>query len=177
LFQHRAKQFGVPLSHLDTHMGALVSRPDLPEVFVQVGIEFDLPVLFLRTVDADTPAAFPVLNAARAQWLPQLEQRGFPVLDHLLQFYDGANHEERRARHVDALRSLQPGVSELIVHCGIDNDELRAITNSASRRDGDRRIFMEPEIRALIQECGIELTNWKQLRREVRSGFQPRSRP
>jgi predicted glycoside hydrolase/deacetylase ChbG (UPF0249 family) len=160
----RAKQFGVPLSHLDTHMGALVSRSDLLEVYVQLGLETDLPVLFLRKLDRAGSLAYPHLAVGRSKFLPQLDERKLPVLDSLLQFYDGDSHEQRRARYVDALRSLQPGVTELIVHCGIDNEELRAITNSSSRRDGDRRIFTEPEIRDLIREQGVELISWRQFR-------------
>ena len=45
------------------------------------------------------------------------------------------------------------------------DDELRAITSSAERRDGDRRIFMEPAIANLIESLDIEVVTWKQARR------------
>jgi predicted glycoside hydrolase/deacetylase ChbG (UPF0249 family) len=160
----RARRFGVPLSHLDTHMGALVSRPDLLEVYVELGLEYDLPVLFLRELNAESAGAYPVLAAGRARLQPLLEERRLPMLDTLLQFYDGTTHEQRRERYLNALRDLPAGVTQLIVHCGYDDEELRAITGSAPRRDGDRRIFTEPAVRDLLEEGGVELTSWKKLR-------------
>ncbi len=159
----RARQFGVPLSHLDTHMGAVVSRPDLVAVYVQLGLEYDLPVLFLRRPD-ETVSRIPGLAERFDAVLAELDQRGFPVLDRLEQFYGGSSHAERRQKYVDTLRSLRPGVTQIIIHCGYDNAELQAITSSSSRRDGDRRIFTEPEMAALIEEEGIDVVGWKQLR-------------
>ena len=64
--------------------------------------------------------------------------------------------------YLKELRSLKPGVSELIIHCGVDNAELRAITNSAPNRNGDRVIFTDPEVKAEIEKLGIEVITWKQ---------------
>jgi predicted glycoside hydrolase/deacetylase ChbG (UPF0249 family) len=160
----RARKFGVPLSHLDTHMGALVSRPDLLDVYVNLGIENDLPVMFMRKLDIGVVLAYPALAEKHTARLSQLDQKKLPAIDRLLQFYDGDSHEQRRARYIDAIRSLKPGVTELIIHCGFDNEELRGITNSSPRRDGDRRIFTEPEIRDLLRELDVEVISWKQLR-------------
>ncbi len=166
----RAKALGIPLSHLDTHMGALVSRADLVEVYVELGLEYDLPVLFLRHVDSPEVQQYPGLKERGKPLLAALDQRRFPVLDGLAQFYGGDTHDQRRHNYMETIRNLPPGVSELIIHCGIDNDELRGVTNSSSRRDGDRRIFTDPEIANLIREQGIELINWKQFRELTRGG-------
>lgn len=160
----RAKEFGVPLTHLDPHMGAVVSRPDLALVYVNLGIEYDLPVLFLKEIDEQTRRQYSLFSAGAALLTKQLEQHGLPVLDRLSQFYDGDSHEERRETYVKCLQDLEPGVSELIIHCGYADDELRAITKSAERRDGDRRIFTEPAIAALIKSLDIQVVTWKQVR-------------
>lgn len=159
----RARRFGVPLSHLDTHMGAVVCRPDLVEVYVKLGIEYDLPILFLRA-DPATVREYPALADRGKELLEMLDRHRLPVLDRLVQFYEGDTHEERRARYLDALGKLQPGVSQLIVHCAFDNAELRAITSSAPRRDSDRRVFTDPEVIDQIKRLGIEVITWRQFR-------------
>jgi hypothetical protein len=160
----RARQFGVPITHLDTHMGALVSRADLLEIYVRLGLEFDLPVLFLRRPDERTAQAYPALAERAAELSQALERQRLPVLDSLSQFYGGTTHEMRKANYLEALRNLQPGVSELIIHCGFDNEELRAITNSSANRDGDRRIFTDPEVMAELRRLDITVISWKQFR-------------
>jgi predicted glycoside hydrolase/deacetylase ChbG (UPF0249 family) len=160
----RAKQFGVPLSHIDTHMGAVVCRPDLMEIYVKLGVEYDLPVLFLRA-DPATVREYPALAERGKALLDLLDQHHLPVLDRIVQFYEGDTHAERRERYLEALGKLKPGVSQLIIHCGFDNPELRAITSSAPRRDSDRRVFTDPEVIAEIKRLGIEVITWKQFRR------------
>jgi predicted glycoside hydrolase/deacetylase ChbG (UPF0249 family) len=160
----KAKQLGIPVSHLDTHMGALVSRPDLVEAYVKVGLEYDLPVMFVRRFDAATLLAYPALRDAGPKLAAQLDEASMPLLTSLLQFYDGEGLELRKQKYVQAIENLQPGVTQLIIHCGIADAELNAITHSASRRDSDYRIFTDPEIAKRIQEQGIQLIDWKQFR-------------
>ena len=160
----RALQFEVPVTHLDTHMGALVSRPDLVEVYVNLGIEYNLPVLFIRNADKDgrTAKEYPALAEKAAELTLALDAKKLPVLDALSQFYGGTTHEMRKQSYLKALRELKPGVSEIIIHCGVDNQELQAITNSSANRDGDRRIFTDPEVIEEIKKLGIEIITWKQ---------------
>jgi hypothetical protein len=96
--------------------------------------------------------------------IERLSAGRLPMLDRIGQFYDPEPHEERQRLYTDFLRDLPLGVSELIIHCGYDNEELRAITSSAARRDSDRRIFCDPATAALVKELDIDVITWKQFR-------------
>ena len=160
----KSLEYGVPLSHLDTHMGAVISRPDLLEIYVNLGIEYDLPVMWVRSFDEAVAKEYPALAERGEDLLKVIDKQGLPVLNGIGQFYGGETHEERVGNYRQFLQGLQPGVTQLIIHCGYDNEELQHITTSASRRDGDRRIFMDPEIMGEIEELGIQVINWKQFR-------------
>ena len=56
------------VTHLDTHMGAVVSRPDLVVIYVKLGLEFNLPVFFLRDLGGEVPD-----EAIRARGLQLME--------------------------------------------------------------------------------------------------------
>lgn len=168
----RARHFEVPVTHLDTHMGALVSRPDLVEVYVNLGIEYNLPVLFIRHADKDPKAAkeYPALAEKTPELSLALDAKRLPILDSLAQFYGGTTQEERKESYLKSLRELKPGVTEIIIHCGIDNEELQAITNSSANRDGDRRIFTDPTVMDEIKKLGIEVITWKQFHEMAAKG-------
>jgi predicted glycoside hydrolase/deacetylase ChbG (UPF0249 family) len=165
----RAKQFSIPLTHLDTHMGSVLARPDLVEIYVRLGVEYDLPVLFLQAVDQELANEYPALAARAEKLLHVLREHNLPLLDQMAQLYGEEPNRTRREAYLETLRNLKPGVSQLIVHCGYDDAELNAITSSAPRRDEDRRVFSDPEVIRFIKEQGIQVIGWKQFREMSKS--------
>jgi chitin disaccharide deacetylase len=158
----RALNFGVPLTHLDTHMGAVVSRPDLVEVYVKLGIEFDLPVFFLRNLGREIPDE--AVRTRAMQLIEKLEDHGLPVLDSMTQLYTNGSFAEKKAQYLQAITDSEPGVQYLILHCGYDDDELRAITNSSKLRDTDRRVVTDADFIEAVKQTGVEVVTWKQAR-------------
>ncbi len=73
----RAIAFGVPLSHLDTHMGAVMARPDLVEVYVALGLEYNLPVLFMSQMDEPMRKEYPALADRFDSALIKLKSNSF----------------------------------------------------------------------------------------------------
>jgi hypothetical protein len=167
----RALDFGVPLTHLDTHMGALVSRPDLVEVYVKLGIEFDLPIFFLKNLGREVRDEAVRTRAMRL--IEKLEERGLPVLDFLTQLYTNGSFAEKKAQYLQAIADSEPGVQYLIIHCGYDDDELRAITGSSKLRDTDRRVMTDAGFIEAVKHTGVEVVTWKQVRQMHRRHLKP----
>ncbi|HEV8070221.1 MAG TPA: polysaccharide deacetylase family protein [Planctomycetaceae bacterium] len=161
----RAKAFGVRLSHLDTHMGTLLDRADLLELYINLGIAYNLPVMFTRQASLPAfQAKYPALRGHDRQLLEMLDSHRLPVLSSVLMMYDDGDHAARTRNYLKAFARLPAGVSELIVHCGIDNAELEAITDSAKLRDSDRRFVTDPQTKAELTRMGFTLTNWGEFR-------------
>ncbi len=159
----RAIDFGVPVTHLDTHMGAVVSRPDLIEVYVRLGIEFNVPVFFMRNFDE--AGTLPKDVRARAEGLVKLlDEHHLPVLDTMTQYYSGESYDAKKQMYLKAIEDTKPGVRYLIIHCGYNNEELQAITTSSLIRDNDRRVFTDPAVIDAVKKSGVEVVTWKQVR-------------
>lgn len=159
----RALQFGVKPTHLDTHMGTLYTRKDFFEVYVKLGKEFGLPVMAMRP----GPEVLEYLKKDKspidAQTLSKVEADGLPVLDFLVTGVPGKDFAEREKSYHELLRNLKPGVTMLIVHLGLDTEELKATTGSWNQRFGDFQSFTDPATMKLIKDLGIKLVTWREL--------------
>jgi predicted glycoside hydrolase/deacetylase ChbG (UPF0249 family) len=174
----RARTFGVPLSHLDTHMGTLLARPDLLELYVNLGIEYKLPILFSRDADTEAMAQrWPALRGRGSRLLEALDRNRLPVLTKILMFYEEGQHAQRERRYLEAIGALPEGVSQLIVHCGVSDVELNAITDSAPLRDSDRRFVTDPNVKAKLEAMRIKLVGWRQFHEMTRSGAAENAGP
>ena len=159
----RALAFGIKPTHLDTHMGTLYTRKDFFEVYAKLGKEYGLPIMAMRPTPEAMDFAKKDGSPITAEMLIKLEQDGFPVLDYLVTGVTGKTFAERKKAYHELLRNLKPGVTMLIVHLGMDNDELKATTGSWQQRHADFLSFTDPETKKLMDELGIKTTTWRAL--------------
>jgi predicted glycoside hydrolase/deacetylase ChbG (UPF0249 family) len=153
----RAKSMGIPLSHLDTHMGTLLGSQPLIDLYRKVAQDYRLPIPLNRApanLKLDSPRPAETLVDAVVQITP-----GVPA-DRWLQTYE------------DILRPLGPGVYELIVHLAFDDDEMRGATANhpdwgAAWRQHDIDMVKSPEFRQFLHDQGFVLLGWKDLSRAI----------
>ncbi len=148
----RAILWGFDVTHLDSHMGTLQLRPEFFDVYLDLAVEFDLP---LRLSGASTQqfVGFPFRELAA--------EEGIVSPDHLV-VYPGVG---ARAAMTDALADLRPGVTELFAHPATDHAELRSLAPDWDQRVDDHRLLTEVEsLDAALDQAGVQLIGWRELR-------------
>ena len=148
----RARSMGIPLSHLDTHMGALLGTPELIQVYRKVAQEYYLPIPLKRAKNSDQLR----LTASES------------LVDAVLQITPGVPPDQWLKTYENILQPLGPGVYELIVHLAYDDDEMRGATANhpdwgAAWRQHDLDMVKSPEFRQFLKDQGFVLVAWKDL--------------
>ena len=109
----RAILWGFDLSHLSSHLQALCLRPELFDVYLELAVEFRLPISLPHS---DLDLGFPAHDLAADEHIL--------TADHVVAAPFG--HEARPVLD-RALRDLKPGVTEFLVRPAIDTPEIRAV--------------------------------------------------
>lgn len=157
----KALELGIKPTHIDSHMGTLFVRPDYFQVYIKLAKEYGIPPLVVEYRPELALQLGEELAGALRVLAEQMRATGFPVLDYIIPDV-GGTFETKKKRYEQALRNLKPGVTEMIVHLGYADEELRGITNSAPMRQLDYEFFTAESTRKLIDELGIKLIGWKE---------------
>jgi predicted glycoside hydrolase/deacetylase ChbG (UPF0249 family) len=156
---------GVDATHIDTHMYALV-HPKFLSIYTRLAQEYRLPLMILRLDEAGWRALGFEAEAAAltAHQMADLEAQGFPLLDNLIGL-PFKEHGNRLKIAKDAIDSLLPGLTHLIIHPAQDTPELRAATPTTWRyRVDDYHAFMSEELQYHIARSGVQVIGYRALR-------------
>lgn len=152
----RAILWGFGPSHLSSHLDALCRRPELFDVYLDLAVDFDLPI---SLPDPSVDLGFPARDRAR--------EEGILSPDRVI----GARPGRAAQAVIDrALRDLQPGVTEIRVRPAADTPEIRAITGRWTSMVSDAHLVTDDwAFRAALQRSGAELIGYRPLRDAQRS--------
>jgi chitin disaccharide deacetylase len=152
----RAIFWGFDVSHLDSHMGTLQLRADFFDVYLELAVDFQLP-LRMAAASGERAVGFPYRRLAA--------EEGVVFPDHLVNAPVGARRRIERL-----LFELRPGVTEVYLHPAIDTDELRASHPDWSGRVEDHAyLCTDPSLPDLIERSGATLLGYRELRELQRS--------
>ena len=155
----RAHRMGIHPTHLDSHQYRLIdSGKELFETFLRVAHDYKLPVFVTRDWFADHLYLESSLTPTDI------------VLDHTITISPTVPPEKWTDFYRTALKNLQPGVTEFVIHLAFADDEMKAATLErdtwgADWRQRDFDFFSSQGFRELLREENIKLVTWRELAR------------
>ena len=153
---------GYTPTHIDTHMGTLYGSLEYVKVFFKVAQEYNIPANAIDLSDPDVADKF--------------KEQGYPInddvinvlndyrlakLDNFTSVPSGKTYEEKRDNFFALVKSLNPGLTEIIFHPSVETDHLKTITNSWQQRVWEAELFADPVVLQFLETEGILTTNWK----------------
>jgi predicted glycoside hydrolase/deacetylase ChbG (UPF0249 family) len=152
----RALGAGIQPTHFDSHMGALFGAPEFFAIYERLGRRHNVPVLVARA-DRVPPEAGQARDPAI-------------LIDRILSISPGVSPAPDTwvAAYQAMLQPLGPGVYQLIVHLGYDDEELRGATWDhpnwgAAWRQADLDLVRSDAWRDFLREQGFRLITWREL--------------
>lgn len=153
----KAIGLGLRPTHLDSHQYRLqMSGRSLFEVYLRLGREYNLPIFIAR----DWFAEFPYLQRS-------LTARDVAI-DHTVTIGVEIPPQEWSTYYRRAIESLQPGITQIVIHPGLDSPELQAFSAErqswgAAWRQRDFDFFTSEEFRHLLAFHDIKLITWRDI--------------
>ncbi len=153
----KARAAGMDVTHLDSHMGVMQMNAAYVEKYLQLAVDFDLPV---RMASQDSLA-----KNGGGQMRAAFAAKGILTTDDFV--WEDLKDEpaDVKGYWMKKLGSLKPGVTELYIHAGQPTDELKAVTHSWAVRTAEFETFTkDADLRALVEKRGIVRIGWRVIR-------------
>jgi chitin disaccharide deacetylase len=175
----RARTMGFEPTHLDTHMGTVFGSGEFLMKYINLGIKNHIPVMLPGGADVliQEQMKFPDATINEMRMLGKmLWTSGLPVLDDLHNFSydwvipadivsdDKKLDEYKTGKYIEALKTLKPGLTMMIMHCTDTGPEFKYISDSGPTRRGDMLAMMNPAFKKAIADQGIILTTWREVK-------------
>lgn len=151
-------------THIDTHMGTLYGTLEYVKVFFKVAQEYNIPA---NAIDLSDPE---VANKFKQQGYPindavinVLNDYRLPKLDNFTSVPSGKTYEEKREAFFELVKSLKPGLTEIIFHPSVETENLKTITRSWQQRVWEAQMFSDPAVQQFLKDEGIVTTDWKEI--------------
>jgi predicted glycoside hydrolase/deacetylase ChbG (UPF0249 family) len=159
----RARLAGIKPTHLHPHLGAILSRPDLVEVYLQLAEELWIPAVMVEM----TPE---VIERFRAKGLiipddlsEVVSKYRLPKLDEVQILPPSDSYEAKREAFFQLIRELPPGLTQVFLNPADDTPGLRRMTNKWQDRVWEAQLVADPAVKDFLKEQEIVLTNWREI--------------
>ena len=153
----RAIAYGIKPTHLDTHMGSVMAKPELVEIYMKLGKEYNLPVFAPR-----------MMLFAMPEEMREMVKKEFVLVDGFFMLNVDNPDTSWEEEYAKMIEKIKPGLNVMIVHLAHDNAEMQAVAVNhpafgATWREKDLDYVQSQTFHDLLKEKDIKLTTWKEI--------------
>ncbi len=160
----RALAAGIDVTHLDTHMGAAL-LPSLLEIYLRLGREYRLPVLFPTNLrDYTSVLDFEGLSLEdHFEALEKLEREGWPLVDHF-RMSPWVPKEDTDRVYREFIAELPAGLTMIALHPTQSGEIESIVPAKAYFRTEEYRLLKDPDFQNFVAAQGIRPIGFRPLR-------------
>lgn len=168
-----AYKMGIEPTNIDNHMGSL---HHIPELLLELCERYNLPLRYPKQLPPELARLGDPTQ--HEEIINQAERKGILLPDFIkmLPFFPSDYPEDGQASRYELvkkaaenlIRGLEPGITELVSHPSLATYELKAITDTWEIRQYEFDLFRDEEFKKLLDEEGIKLMHWRDLRDQQR---------
>lgn len=161
----KAREWGIDITHIDTHMGTVAS-PKFISAYFQAAVEAGVPAMIPRPGSSayQNRGLDPTTISLFTAFVEQIEEQGIPLVDEMVGMpLDQPEGQLSLAKSL--LGSLKPGITHFLFHPSTNTPELQWICPDWKSRVANYETFMSKEIKEYIRNSGIHVIGYRDLRK------------
>ena len=154
---------GVNITHIDSHMGAVMAPKFIP-IYFKLAREFQVAPFIPRLSKEELLAiGMGDMYAVYEKMFAKVEESGLPLLDHAIINTLG-DAPDKVEFYCKKFSEIQPGITHFLFHAAKLSSELEAITPDSARwRNLDYEAFTNPRIKECIEENDLKIIGYREI--------------
>ncbi|MHA1674250.1 MAG: polysaccharide deacetylase family protein [Promethearchaeota archaeon] len=155
---------GIDLTHLDAHMFS-VNHPKFLPTLIKISAKYNIPAFIPEITEFMFKyMGFLEASAPYHRQLDLLREQGYPLVDDI-KFASLEKVKNKLKVYRKIIESIKPGLTHLLFHPGIYNDELEAITTGSEiGRFQDYEVLMNHKFGKILEENNIQIGTYGRMR-------------
>ncbi len=146
-----ARSIGLQPTHLTTHLGSLVTRPDLIEVYLRVARQQWIPAMAVELtpeqVERFRRDGYPLPDDIIAL----LASYPLPKVDDLRRVAPAESYDAKKQAFLTMLHDLPPGITQIAVFPAVESDSVKRILPDWQQRVWDNQLMSDDAVRKALQ--------------------------
>jgi predicted glycoside hydrolase/deacetylase ChbG (UPF0249 family) len=164
-----ALAIGIDVTHLDAHMGA-VNMPEFVDIYLRLGRDYKLPILLVRNMAQFNPYLHsePLARERYDAVVNEAQADGFPIFESASETPWHRQSDAETAYH-EIFQGVPFGLSFFAFHFNAAGDFEAVEPEYARIRTEEYALFKTRKIADWLEEYGLELVGFRDMRNSLRS--------